>query len=805
MNNLNITKRAEELVSQMTLEEKASMCSGRDSWNLKSIDRLGISSIMVADGPNGLRRQESAVDHLGKNVSIPATCFPTSATTGCSFERSLLKEIGVAIGEECRQEKVSVILGPGINIKRSPLGGRNFEYISEDPFVSSELACAFVEGVQSQGVGVSLKHFAFNNQETARLVSESVVDERAAREIYLTAFEHVVKKAKPWTIMCSYNKVWNEYASENKKLLKKILREEWGYKGVIISDWGAVNDRIKGIQAGMDVEMPGTGSENDMTIVQGVKDGVLELKEVDACVVRIVELILKNQIRTEMIYDKEKHHELAKRAELSSAVLLKNEGQILPGKTTDKVAVIGAFAKTPRYQGAGSSKIVPMQLDCAYQVFQSFGMEMTYALGYNPDMDEASEELIQEACKIAVDKDVVYIFAGLPDRFESEGFDRTSLALPKGQIELIERIAKINENIVVILSGGSVIDLEWECSAKAILMGYLGGEAGAGALVELLLGKTNPSGKLAESWPLKLEDNPSYDYFPGYPRSVEYRESIFVGYRYYDTAKKSVRYPFGYGLSYTTFAYSEFTISERTLTDRSTPMVSCKITNIGNVKGAEVVQLYISHSNSMIFRAAQELKGFEKIYLEPGESKRVEFQLQSRDFAYYNVKINNWSVESGIYEIRIGSSSRDIRHYNTVAMNAFDYVQLPQYRSEAPGYYNLTEGINVTKEEFKALYGMQLPEHRFIPGATFSLNSTIEEIQTKFIGRIIVNQIRKQAQRELQDDKDGKLVMEKSLHDFPLRFISTMGGESFPKYKAEGLVKILNGQLIQGIKQFVGR
>ncbi|MRS04154.1 glycoside hydrolase family 3 protein, partial [bacterium] len=475
----------------------------------------------------------------------------------CSFDRDLIREVGKTIAEECRQEEVAVLLGPGMNIKRSPLCGRNFEYFSEDPILTGEMGAAFISGVQSEDVGVSMKHFAVNNQEKRRMTSESVLDERTFREIYLKGFEIAVKKSQPWTVMCSYNQLFGEYASQSKYLLTDILRQEWGFEGLVMTDWGAIVDRVKGLQAGLDLEMPNVGPINDARVLEAVENGFIDLALLDETAVRFVELILRSGQRKAHKYNPEIHRLIARKAAAQSAVLLKNENDILPGEITDKVAVIGAFAKTPRYQGTGSSKIVPLKLDSALDELIAKGLNVEYAAGYPLETDEIDQELIQEACRVAEGKDIVYLFAGLPDRYESESFDRKDMTMPQNHNRLIEAVSQVNSHVVVILLGGSPMELLWADKVQGILMMYLGGEACGGACADLLLGEVNPCGKLAESWPLVVSDNPSYQFFPGYPLTVEYRESLFVGYRYYDTAKKPVRYPFGYGLTYTDFVYED--------------------------------------------------------------------------------------------------------------------------------------------------------------------------------------------------------------------------------------------------------
>ncbi len=792
-----LSRRAEELVSQMTLEEKASLLSGRDFWCLKGVERLGLPGVMVADGPHGLRKQPDTADHLGLNESVPATCFPTASATACAFDRGLMREIGRAIGEECREENVAVILGPGLNIKRSPLCGRNFEYISEDPYLTGELAAAYVEGVQGEGVGVSCKHFALNNQERRRMTSESVCDERAFREIYLAGFEHALKKAKPWTVMCSYNRLYGEYACESKLLLNDILRDEWGFEGIVMTDWGAMNERTKAVSAGCDLEMPRVTDANDKLVVKAVREGKLPEADVDKCAARMVALLLKAKERKALSGTKQAHHALARRAGAESAVLLKNEGGLLPGSVAQSAAVIGAFAQTPRYQGAGSSKINPTRVDCALDELAALGLAFDYAPGYALAADAPDEALIAQALDAARGKDIVYLFAGLPDRYESEGFDREKLTLPASHVALIERVYEVNPNLVVILSGGSVMDLSWEASARAVLLGGFGGQACAGGIAEILLGRVNPSGKLAESWCERLEDNPSYRYFPGCSQSVEYRESIYVGYRYYDKSEKSVRYPFGHGLSYTQFSYSNLRAQKG---ERNSFIVRVDVTNIGAVSGAEIVQLYVAPPESALFKAVQELKGFEKLFLQAGETGTAVFELSSRDFAYWDVNQHGWRVEAGEYELRASASSRDVRLKTSVQVEAEGGgAPVPDYREAAPCYYGLTNGIaNVPDSAFEAVYGGKLPASERVPGEPFTRNSTITDIREKALGRALAAIIIKRARAMAGDGEDMRLMMEGMISEAPLRML-LMAGPYITPNRLDGIVDLLNGSFFKGL------
>ena len=658
-----------KIVSEMTLEEKAGMCSGLDFWHLKEVEHLGIPKVMVSDGPHGLRKQDEKGDHLGINDSIKAVCFPPAVLSACSFDRGLMEEMGKAIGREAQANDVSVVLGPAVNIKRSPLCGRNFEYYSEDPYLAGEIAAAFVKGVQSQHVGTSIKHFAANNQEYRRMSSSSEVDERTLREIYFPAFETAVKKAQPYTFMCSYNQINGTFASENKWLLTDVLSGEWGFKGYVMSDWGAVNDRVKGLEAGLELEMPASGGDNDAMIVKAVKDGALEEKILDQAVERILRIIFEYaDHRKPQEFTMEKDHEEAQHIAEESMVLLKNENHILPLKTSEKAAFIGGFARNPRFQGGGSSHIncfkttnVLDSVPCDAQV--------VYAEGFPADRDFYDKALADEAVKAAAEADKAVIFAGLPESFESEGYDRSHMRLPECQNRLITEILKVQPNTVIVLHNGSPVEMPWLGEIKGLLETYLGGQAGGAAAANILYGKINPSGKLAETMPLKLSDNPSYLNFGG-GEKVEYREGIFVGYRYYDTKEMDVAFPFGYGLSYTTFAYSNLKLSMENPTEKDTVMVSADVTNTGKSAGKEVVQLYIRDLTGSAIRPEKELKGFEKVFLEPGETKTVTMELNKRSFAWYNTELHDWFAASGDYEILVGASSRDIRLTETLHLNS---------------------------------------------------------------------------------------------------------------------------------------
>jgi len=670
----------EGILKGLSLEEKASLCSGAGFWHTVAIERAGLPAVSLSDGPHGLRKQDDAGDHLGINDSIKAVCFPTASAMACSFDRELIRKTGEALGEECQSENVNVLLGPGINMKRSPLCGRNFEYYSEDPYLAGELGAAFVNGVQSQGAGTSLKHFAANNQEWRRMGISAEMDERTLREIYLAAFEKTVKAAQPWTVMCSYNRINGTYSCENDWLLNKVLRDEWGFEGLVMTDWGAMNNRVEALKAGLDLEMPSSHGETDKLIVAAVRDGSLPEEILDKAVKRVLVLADKSVSgRKNIIYDKEEHHKLAREVAVNSAVLLKNNG-VLPLSGNEKIAFIGKFAEVPRIQGGGSSHINCFKTESLLDTLKAangtqspLNCEYTYAQGYNIDNDIPDSCLIDEAVQKAKEADVAVIFAGLPDAYESEGMDRTHINMPECQNQLIEEIYKVQKNIVVVLHNGSPVAMPWLGKVNAVLEMYLAGQASGAAAADLLFGIKNPSGKLAETFPLRLEDNPSYLDFPGsrFQDKVRYSEGIFIGYRYYDKRKMDVLFPFGHGLSYTTFRYSNLhasvngkaasDINNLKANDTDTIQVYVDITNTGNMAGAEIVQLYIKNFISLENRPDKELRNFTKVFLEPGETKTVCMELGFRSFAYFNETVHGWFAESGTYQILIGASSRNIK------------------------------------------------------------------------------------------------------------------------------------------------
>lgn len=653
-----LDRNIQAIISQMTIEEKASLCSGLNMWQTKAVERVGIPSIVMTDGPHGLRKQENPGDMSSK--SVPATCFPSGAALASSWDRHLIQEVGRALGEECQAEDVQIILGPAVNIKRSPLCGRNFEYFSEDPFLASEMGTHHVLGVQEQGVGTSVKHFAANNQETLRNSINTIVDARTLNEIYLRAFEGTITKGDAWTVMCAYNLVNGEFCSENEYLLTDVLKKRWGHQGFVMTDWGAINERVKGLQAGLELEMPYSGPDRDQMIVDAVKSGKMDEAVLDQAVERLLNVIFKTyDARKEgFTYDKQEHHVLARRTAAECMVLLKNEDSLLPLDPKQSVAVIGAFAAKPRYQGGGSSHISPTQLDHALDsICEIAGDGVGFAEGYHLNQDVVDDALITEAVQLAASKDAAIIFAGLPDSFESEGFDRKHLDIPDSHCELIRRVAEVQPNTIVVLSNGAPVVMPWLDSAKAILEGYLGGQAGGGAAADILFGKVNPSGKLAETFPVSLKQTPAYLNFPGGKSEVNYGEGLFVGYRYYEAKEEQPLFPFGYGLSYTSFTYENIRLSKEVMKDSDTVEVIVTVRNTGNRTGKEIVQLYVQPLDSTVVRPVKELKGFEKVELQAGESTEVNFTLDKRSFAYFNTEIHDWFAETGSYDIVVGSSS----------------------------------------------------------------------------------------------------------------------------------------------------
>jgi beta-glucosidase len=657
----------------LTLAEKASLTSGANFWHTTSVP--GVPSILLSDGPHGVRKQAGSGDHVGLHDSVPATCFPPAVALGSTWDPALLERVGVALGEEAQAHGVGVLLGPGINIKRSPLCGRNFEYLSEDPLVSGVLGAALVRGLQGQGVGASLKHFAANNQETDRLRVSADVDERPLREIYLRGFQRVVQTAHPWTLMCSYNRINGVYASENRWLLTTVLRDEWGFAGLVMSDWGAVNDRVAGVQAGLDLEMPSSGGRTDAQLVDAVRDGRLDKGHVDRAAGRVADLVGRVLAgrRPDAGYDVDAHHALAREAAAAGVVLLRNENGVLPLSSDTSVAVIGEFARTPRYQGAGSSMVNPTRLDSALDAIRAaVSSEVVFAPGFTLD-GSASDDLLADAVAAATAAEVAVLFLGLPDAYESEGFDRTDIELPANQVALLDAVLAANPQTVVVLANGGVVRVAGFAErVPALVEGWLLGQAGGSAVADVLFGAVNPSGRLAETIPVRLEDTPAYLDFPGENGHVRYGEGLFVGYRWYDARDVAVSFPFGHGLSYTTFAYAGLVVMPRD----GGFVARVTVTNTGERDGHEVVQLYASKPGSSVVRPVRVLVGFQRVWVPAGESVTVELGVARDDLAYYDIRVPGWVVEGGDYRLEVGASSRDLRASGTVAIDG-DRVDVP--------------------------------------------------------------------------------------------------------------------------------
>ena len=798
-----------EIVGKMSLEQKATFVSGYDYWHLEEAPELGLPKICITDGPHGLRKakgkdyvpeegEAKSSGGIGLGNSVPTTCFPPAATSSCSWDDDLLFEEGVAMGEECLKEKVSVILGPGTNIKRAPTCGRNFEYFSEDPLLAGKCSAAIINGVQSKGVGTSLKHFACNSQEAFRMVLNEVIDERTMREIYFPAFEIAVKEAQPWTVMNSYNRINGVYASQNEWMQQQVLRKEWGFKGLIVTDWGASVDRVDGVKAGTDLEMPTSGKLNAKKIVAAVNDGTLEESILDERVDAVVDLILKSKPALEKThtYDKKAHHKIAQKIAEGSMVLLKNDDSILPLQAGQKVAVIGEMAKAPRFQGAGSSVINPTMLSNAYDELVELGVDVTYAQGYYKSAGTKKEQktrmteaqLTAEAVNAAKNADVAIVFAGLTEDFEGEGYDRETINMPPNHNKLISDVAAANPNTVVVLAGGSVVLMPWLSEVKGLLNSGLGGQAGGAAVANILTGKVNPSGKTSETYPVSFEANPTFGNYPGGPVTSEHKESVYIGYRYYDSANEDVVFPFGYGLSYTTFEYSDIKLSADSIKDTDTLTVSFKVKNTGSVAGAEIAQVYVADKESTIFRPAKELKGYKKVFLNAGEEKEASVELSKRAFAFYNVNINDWCVESGDFDIMVAASSRDVKLTATVNVEA-PACEIPDYHTTAPAYYNDVK--NITRDDFAAVYG-ELPNPQIDTSKRIDKYSCLNDARhTKWGGRLCRLISKVMTGMGSAENGDGKMLAAMATQ-IPVRNFVQMSMGAFSEYQAEGLLMMLN-------------
>lgn len=783
-----------ELIDQMTLEEKAAILSGRTVWETREVKRLGIPSIFLSDGPHGIRKQAGAGDHLGLNASLEATCFPTAATVANSWNEQLGEEIGEALGEEAQAMEVNVLLGPGLNIKRSPLCGRNFEYFSEDPYLSGKMAAAYVRGIQKKGVYACLKHFAANSQELRRMSMDSVVDERALREIYLTGFEIAVKEGHAKSIMSSYNKINGVYANEDRHLLKEILRDEWGFDGFVVTDWGGSNDHVKGVEAGSNLEMPAPGLDSAREILRAVENQTLDTEELDACVDDLLDAILtlKKSALPDAGFDQEAHHRLAKKAAVESAVLLKNEGNILPLKSKTKTALIGDFVFTPRYQGAGSSMVNPTKVEALAQTVENYHLQVVGMARGCQRNGEPDEEQLKEAVELAKKADVVIYAFGLDELSESEGLDRSHMRIPENQIRLLKELYQVNPNIVGILSGGSAVEMPWHTCCKAILHGYLTGQAGAGALLDLLTGKANPSGRLNETYPLRYEDMPAFHYFPSKERTAEYRESIYVGYRYYDTAKAAVQYPFGHGLSYTEFAYSNLKVTAEGVT--------LTVTNTGEMDGAEVVQVYVGLPGAEVFRPEKELKGFVKIFLKKGESREVSISFDDKTFRYWNEKTGGWETEGGSYRIMVGASVMDIRLTGSVSITGTTKTN-PCTKEELPSYY--TGKIRQVEDaEYTKLLGRPIPDGSW--SGELGRNDAICQMYyaKSWLARAIYRRLTAMKKKSEAKGKPDLNIL--FIYNMPFRGIAKMTNGAVSMEMVDGMVLAVNGHLFRGLGKIIG-
>ncbi|MDD3361210.1 MAG: glycoside hydrolase family 3 C-terminal domain-containing protein [Hespellia sp.] len=785
----------QDLINKMTLEEKAAFLSGKNEWQSRDLPRVNIPSIACSDGPHGIRRQVGEGDHLGLNASLPATCFPTAATIANSWNESLGEEIGEALGEEAKVQDVNVLLGPGLNMKRSPFCGRNFEYFAEDPYLAGKMAAAYTRGIQSQGVAACPKHFAVNSQELRRMAMNSVLDERTLREIYLTGFEIAVKEGKAKTIMTSYNEVNGTYANESKHLIQDILRGEWGFDGFVVTDWGGSNDHVSGVAAGSNLEMPAPGLDSARQVIAAVESGTLTMAELDTCVDQLLDAVLT---LTENAKDKPKtfsetaHHNLARKAAVESAVLLKNAEDILPLAEKSRVALIGDFAFEPRYQGAGSSMVNATFVETMEKTITNYDLQVTgRSRGYKRT-GEADEVLKKEALDMAQNADVIIYCFGLDELSESEGLDRTHMRIPQNQIELLEALVKVNPNIVGIISAGSAIEMPWHNSCKAILHGYLTGQAGASAMLDLLTGKANPSGRLNETYPIRYEDTPAFRNYPSTERNAEYREALYIGYRYYDTSKVRVQYPFGFGLSYTTFEYSDMKVDA--------DGVSVTVKNTGACEGAEVVQLYVGLPNAIVFRPAKELKGFAKVFLKAGESKEVRIAFDDKTFRYWNVKTDSWEVEMGTYDIMVGASVMDIRLTEQLEL-AGTTTEFPYNPAELPYYYT---GLvqNISDEEFTSLLGYPIPSGKW--SGELGLNDAICQMYYAKSGlaRFIYNRLTSMKRKSEEKGKPDLNIL--FIYNMPFRALSKMTQGMVSLEMAEGMLTVVNGHFCRGMGKIIG-
>lgn len=781
----------DETINSLTLEEKAAFLQGWSTWTSYEKKDSGIPVCFLSDGPHGLRKQAGTGDHLGLNASIPATCFPTAATMANSWDEALGEELGRALGREAAANGVNVLLGPGLNMKRSPLCGRNFEYFSEDPYLAGKMAAAYIRGIQENGVAACPKHFAVNSQELRRMAMDSVVDERTLREIYLTGFEIAVKEGKPRSIMSSYNKVNGTYANENAHLLKEILRDDWGFDGFVVTDWGADNDHALGVKNGSNLVMPAPGPDAAIGLVNAVKEGRVSEADLDERLKELFRVLVsadEAMKKAPKSFDKDAHHALARKCAEQSIVLLENDG-ILPLDRNAVVGIIGDFARNPRYQGAGSSMVNPTRLDNLYDCLRAAGVSIAgYAQGFDRRKPNPDQKLIDEAVRVAEAAPVVLLCVGLDEIAESEGMDRSNMELSKGQRELIEAVCKVNRNVVLVLSGGSPFVIPG--SFRAAIHGYLGGQAGAGAMADALLGKVNPSGKLNETWPLQLEDTPACAYFPSKERTAEYREGLYIGYRYYDTANIPVRYPFGHGLSYTAFLYSDI----RAEKDR----VTFTISNVGAWDGAEVAQVYVSCKDGNVFRPQKELKGFAKVFLKAGESRTVSVSLDDKAFRYFNVKTNRWEVESGIYTISVAS---DAAHVRLSANIRVEGTNAPAPYGALPGYES-GRITRISEVEYRDLLGHPIPDGHW--GGELTRNDAICQLYYAKTGaaRLVYKIL-----THMKEKSEAKGIPDLNIlfvYNMPFRALAKMSGGLMSDRMVDDVVLLVNGHFWRGLGRLIG-
>ncbi len=782
----------QDVIDKMSLEQKCYILSGKDFWSSRDYESAGIPSMTLSDGPHGIRKQEGAGDQLGLNGSLPATCFPTAATMANSWDPALGEEMGQYLGEEAAVQDVCVLLGPGLNMKRSPLCGRNFEYFSEDPYLAGKMAAGYVRGIQSKGVSACPKHFAANNTELRRQASDSIVDERTLREIYLTGFEIVVKESDPKSIMSSYNMINGVYANENEHLLQEILRDEWGFSGFVVSDWGASNDYVEGVRAGSHLEMPTCGGDSGDQLIKAVKEGRISEELVDRRVDELLEVVFPTRAACDAVkgqtFDIEAHHAMAMKASEQSIVLLRNEGGILPLAAGSKVAVIGEFAQKARYQGAGSSVVNCTKLDNTLDVIGNFDLDMVgFAAGY-PRVGKGDPAMQAEAVELARKADYVLLYMGLDEISESEGLDRSHMRLPQSQIDLLNAVAEVNENIIVVMSAGSAVEMPWLDKCKALVHGYLCGQAGASAVLKVILGQVNPSGKLSETYPVSYSDVPSAPYFPAKERTLEYREGLYIGYRYFETAQVPVLFPFGFGLSYTTFEYSDLKVTDKAAT--------FTLTNTGKVDGAEVAQLYVSAVAPKIYRPVKELKGFTKVFLKAGESREVTIPLDDKAFRYFNTKTNRFEIDGGEYKILIGASVADIRLSGSVTVAGTD-AELPYELSDLPSYVK-ADILKVSDEEYTKLLGHEIPDGSW--SGTLTMNDAIcqlyyaKSLKARLVYKIMTAMLNKSIEK---GEPDLNITF---IYNMPFRAIGKMAGGMVSQEMCESILTIVNGHGVSFLK-----